>query len=132
MRPLILLPSLLALAVAQIETFSFGPIPSVQPSSVINVEPTPTDTEPGPINTARACGRVANLVARSRSQFPIVDADVSFLSPQQLGRSSEQRLILSVAGICLSQVCSYRHRRRSPNYYFVEEDVGVPVNYGLS
>jgi hypothetical protein len=75
MRSLIALPALLALATAQ---FTFEPIETEEPlTSIIDLEPTATETGGGPVNTGEACAQISEIVSDSSSEYPNVAAEVS-------------------------------------------------------
>jgi hypothetical protein len=79
MRSTIVLPALLAFAVAQ-ETFTFGEQPTgtrIPESTAGDVEPTATATVSGPISTASACAQISELVGDSDLEYPSVEAEVS-------------------------------------------------------
>lgn len=78
MRSTITLFALFALASAQLQSFSFGPIETREPATTIeNIEPTATEVDEGPVNTASACADISNFVGESFAQYPIVSAEVS-------------------------------------------------------
>ncbi|KAF2685082.1 hypothetical protein K458DRAFT_387974 [Lentithecium fluviatile CBS 122367] len=76
MRSIIALPALIAVAAAQAESFTFATTKATTTED--NVQPTATETVSGPIETSKACGQVAQLVRRSRQDFPSIEADLAF------------------------------------------------------
>jgi hypothetical protein len=74
MRSIIALPALIAAATAQ--SFSFATTSATTTDD--DVQPTATETlSSGPVETAKACGQISDLVRRSSLDYPSVEAEVS-------------------------------------------------------
>jgi hypothetical protein len=61
------------------ESFGLEPTETPTPTSVgnIEVEPSTVATISGPIETSEACGQIADAVARSAADLPVVDAELA-------------------------------------------------------
>lgn len=76
MRFLIAFPALIAVAAAQAESFTFATTRATTTED--DVQPTATESlSSGPVETAKACGQISDLVRQSNLDFPSVEAEVS-------------------------------------------------------
>jgi hypothetical protein len=87
MKSFTALSALIAVAAAQTtsidlseptQSLDIEPTPTSSSFDDIDVEPTTTQTVSGPIETSQACGQIADFVANTYDELPIVDIELAY------------------------------------------------------